>query len=411
MKEQKIDEYFGCYGSKISTSQVQKYIIQDMRQNFDREQRFSSMIWGKCGCSKTSSIRELTNYPIQYKGKVYDGIKVIYIATAQLEQLGDIIGMPQTYVQVIKGIQSKYVLKVCVQQMLRQGWQISGRQQMRYVAPSWVPEQECPGIILFDDANRASQRILKGMMQLVQDYKTIGWQIPMGWTIVFTGNPDNYMNQVIGMDSAQLTRFKHYTLVPDVRQWSRWAYAHGIDERGINYLLKYPQMMSVGNRTNLRTLSEYFKVLHDRYKVIQKEDIKSIRDIGLSLIDEQVVQNFIIFLMRDVDLVIQPEQILGDIQGSLIKLHELMNKSQPRIDIVNITNERLKIYLSSERYIFKEQDIKVIQSWILSKDLPLDCSYGFIRELLIGGCKYGKKFISGNKEILQLVQKTYKYKG
>ena len=54
----------------------------------------------------------------------------------------------------------------------------------------WVPKEEKPGIILFDDGNRASPRILKGMMQLIQDYRTISWSIPDGWTILFfTGNP------------------------------------------------------------------------------------------------------------------------------------------------------------------------------------------------------------------------------
>lgn len=405
-------KYQGCYGSKISLNQLKRYVIQAMEQNFEFDQRFSVMVWGSPGCGKTSCIKQLKDRPMEYKGKKYDGIKVVYIPLGQIQQMGDILGMPETFVQVKKGKQVRYVIKGIVGQMLSQGWELSQKQSvMRYSKPYWVPEQECPGIILFDDANRASQRILKGMMQLVQYYKTIGWQIPKGWTIVFTGNPDNRFNQVCGMDQAQLTRFKHFTLQTSVKEWGQWALNNGVDERGVNYLLKYPQMMNVGQRTNLRTLSEFFKILKKRFMTIQKSDIKKIRQIGMSLIDEQVVQSFIVFLMRDVSLVIQPKQILTDIDKSLQKLHKLMNCSQPRIDIVNITNERLKVYLSSVSYEFKKQDVQKVQKWILSQDLPLDCSYGFIRQILMGGCKYGKHFISGNKKILQLVQKTYKFKG
>lgn len=79
-------------------------------------------------------------------------------------------------------------------------------------------------------------------MQLVQDYRTISWRIPRGWTIVFTGNPDNRYNQVTTMDTAQLTRMKHITLEVDAKEWAIWAQENKIDKRGINFVLRYPEM-------------------------------------------------------------------------------------------------------------------------------------------------------------------------
>ena len=60
-------------------------------------------------------------------------------------------------------------------------------------------------------------------MQLVQDYKTIGWEIPAGWTILFTGNPDRQNYLVTTVDDAIITRQRHITMKPDAKEWAKWA--------------------------------------------------------------------------------------------------------------------------------------------------------------------------------------------
>ena len=302
--------------------------------------------------------------------------------------------------------EKKWVLKEFVGEMMKNGWTPTGTSPVtRYAKPSWAPEEECPGIILFDDGNRASQRIMKGLMQLVQDYKTISWSLPKGWTIVFTGNPDNRWNQVTSMDTAQLTRMKHVTLDVDAKEWAKWAIENDLDARGINFVLKYPEMMIGKERTNPRTLSEFFRLLKKYGKIDSSNKMLIYRDAN-SLLDEETVESMMVFFLRDVELVIDPEMILNDSDHARKELEKLMKSKEPRIDIVNVVNDRLLAYICSSSYVFKKEHAPHVQAWLLDKNLPRDCSYGFIRNMLLSGSSDLKKLIVGNPAILKMVEES-----
>lgn len=57
--------------------------------------------------SKTSCIKQLANKPVEYKGKMYEGIKVIDIPLAQIEEFGQISGLPETFVEMEREIPEK----------------------------------------------------------------------------------------------------------------------------------------------------------------------------------------------------------------------------------------------------------------------------------------------------------------
>lgn len=305
-----------------------------------------------------------------------------------------------------------WVLKEYVPEMIKNGWKPTGKSPItKYAPPSWAPTEEKPGIILFDDGNRASQRIIKGLMQLVQDYRTISWEIPKGWTIVFTGNPDNRWNQVTSMDTAQLTRMKHVTMEIDAKEWAQWATDEGLDSRGINYVLKYPEMMFGSERTNPRTLSEFFYMLKKYPSKLDKEDISKLYMDARSLLDEETVESMMVFFLRDVELVIEPKMILEDNLNALKELKRLMTKSEPRVDIVNVANDRLITHLCGKNYEFKKEHVSNVQNWVLSEYLPKDSAYSFLRSILLNGCKEGKEFVRGNVGIMKLVEDTYRFKG
>tara|TARA_A100001037_G_scaffold288903_1_gene300088 strand:- start:234 stop:512 length:279 start_codon:yes stop_codon:yes gene_type:complete len=91
--------------------------------------------------------------------------------------------------------------------------------------------------MLIDDVNRADDRILCGIMQLLQNYELISWKLPSDWHIVLTANPDGGDYSVTPMDNAMITRMMHVTMKFDVSAWAKWAEKTGIDTRGINYVL------------------------------------------------------------------------------------------------------------------------------------------------------------------------------
>jgi hypothetical protein len=287
---------------------------------------------------------------------------------------------------------------------LDKGYTSDGEQRTIYAPPSWVPKEERPGILLFDDGNRASQRILKGLMQLVQDYKTISWSIPKGWTIVFTGNPDNRFNQVTSMDTAQLSRMKFITLVPDAVEWSVWAESNNIDSRLISFILRYPEMLIGAERTNPRSLTEFGRALK-RFNNIDGDNYKKCLIEAYASLDSTTVETMMTFFQRSLDLVIEPKDILEDYEKSAKDyLKKLMNKSEPRIDIVNVINDRLYAYLVSDNYVFDKKHIENLQAWILDENLPKDSAYAFVRRFCYSDSPYRRQMLSGNPKLMEIVK-------
>jgi MoxR-like ATPase len=86
-----------------------------------------------------------------------------------------------------------------------------------FAPPEWVPTAKGPGILLLDDINRADDRILRGIMQLLQNFE---WQLPEQWQIVATANPEGADYSVTPMDDAMLTRMLHFTLTFDAKAWA-----------------------------------------------------------------------------------------------------------------------------------------------------------------------------------------------
>ena len=134
---------------------------------------------------------------------------------------------------------------------------VSGDEYTIYAPPDWVPTQKGPGILLLDDINRADDRILRGIMQLLQNFEMFSWQLPEQWQIVATANPEGGDYSVTPMDDAMLTRMLHLTMVFDAKAWAYWATKSNVDPRGIAFVLNYPESVT-GQRTTPRTLTQFF---------------------------------------------------------------------------------------------------------------------------------------------------------
>lgn len=93
--EKKDLNYHGCYGLKLKPSEVKEWIIQNIQENESREKdKISLNLWGPPGAGKTSIIKSLTSL----------GYKVIDIPLAQIEEMGDILGMPETFIEMEREI-------------------------------------------------------------------------------------------------------------------------------------------------------------------------------------------------------------------------------------------------------------------------------------------------------------------
>ena len=191
------------HGTKVKASALTDFILHLMEVNRKAESKGKRKtplcIWGRHGIGKTEIVEALARKK---------DFHLAYIAPAQFEEMGDLIGMP----------------------IVKEGKTV-------FQPPQWVPQKKGPGILLIDDLNRADDRILRGLMQLLQYHRLVSWELPPEWQIICTANPDGGDYSVTPLDDAMLTRMMHVSLEFDVREWAKWAEKQFIDPRGINFVL------------------------------------------------------------------------------------------------------------------------------------------------------------------------------
>lgn len=320
LNEKDVHDYTGCYGSQVSYSQIKGFLLSNFKLNEESEKnelpRFSSCIWGLSGVGKTSIIKQLSNNPLEWNGQKYDGYYVSHVPIAQFEEMGDLHGIPMDCVKMKKDDKEKWIPQKdeVIKAYIKNNWEMLDiPPKTIYAAPPWVPDKPGPSILLLDDWNRASIRIIKGIMQLLQDYGMISWQLPEGCNIVLTGNPDEQDYLVTTIDNAILTRIKHVTLKVDAKEWAVWAEKQKLDKRLVSWCLYQPEMMIGKERTNPRTLSEFGRYMTSIDSVENRREEVLLN--ANSLLDEETVASFVTFCTRDMEDIIEPEEILEGKKG------------------------------------------------------------------------------------------------
>ena len=239
---------------------------------------------GESGIGKTSNILEIAND---------NNLNFVKLNLAQIEELGDLVGFPVRQFQMYKekivskttGDQLNYtaaqraaaskdladmtqkttkkvgmwVDELAVQEYLKNGYKMTGKNRMSYCAPEWIADKKEGGILLLDDWNRADMRFIQACMELIDRQSYISWTLPKDWHIVLTANPDNGDYLVNSIDSAQKTRYITANLKFDVNVWAEWAENAGIDSRCINFLLLHPELVT--QETNARSITTFFNAI------------------------------------------------------------------------------------------------------------------------------------------------------
>ncbi|MEO1652509.1 MAG: AAA family ATPase [Bacteroidota bacterium] len=334
------------YGTKCNASELNTFIKHTLLSNDRAEQaqrkKHPICIWGDHGIGKTEIVEAYTQQ---------EGYQLAYIAPAQFEEMGDLLGMPKISATE-KGQNQEDVTT--------------------FIPPDWVPKEEGPGILLIDDVNRADDRILRGIMQLLQNYELVSWKLPPKWHIILTANPDGGDYSVTPMDFAMITRMMHITLTFEVKNWAFWAERNQVDPRGISFVLTYPEVVT-GERTTPRTLVQFFE------NISHIEDLK--KDLGLvkmladACLDDNTVTSFMAFINNDLSKLITPEEIINarnfekEVYGRIKKLVEQETK---RVDIISVITTRLINYLGVNEVNYKKSQMENIKNFLKMDFLPND---------------------------------------
>jgi len=335
---------YGKKGNSKELREILSHIFNRNNELSELEKKGTPIcIWGTHGLGKTQIIRD---YALEKKWKFS------YIAPAQFEEMGDLHGMPT---------------------VVDPDGNIVGDEYTVYSPPDWVPREEGPGILLLDDINRADDRILRGCMQLLQNFELTSWKLPPKWQIVATANPEGGDYSVTPMDSAMLTRMLHATLKFDAKIWAEWAYKANVDKRGISFVLTYPELVN-SERTTPRSLTQFFEQIASIENL--KENIQLVEALALSSLDEIAVSTFISFVNDELIQLIDPEEILDtkDFKSLEKKIKDISvdDSGAKRVDRLSTMCARLYLKLVSDSYMQEKNHGKNLVQFLLLDTIPND---------------------------------------
>ncbi|WP_348798562.1 AAA family ATPase [Flavobacterium adhaerens] len=341
------EQQYVYYGTHASALEIEKFILHVVKVNEfaikDNKKRKSVCIWGEHGIGKTELVEKLAKD---------NGMQFAYIAPAQFEEMGDLLGMP-------KIINDKTV----------------------FVPPAWVPTEDVPGILLLDDVNRADDRILRGIMQLLQNYELQSWKLPSKWTIVLTANPDGGDYSVTSMDDAMITRMLHVSMQFDVKAWAIWAEKSAVDERGINFVLTYPELIS-GGRTTPRSLVQFFDTI-SCIKDLKKE-FALVQLLADSSLDPIASNAFIAFVHNNLSKLVSPEEILNakNFDKEVKKPLEVLMQDHLRLDILATICTRLVNYLQIGEIKLSAAQVENSKKFLKLEVLPNDIRLSLVQDMI-----------------------------
>ena len=382
---------------------------------------------GESGIGKTTAVLQLAKE---------NNLNFVKLNLAQIEELGDLVGFPVRQFQMYKEKQvakkiddlsytaaqkaaaaaqvgnaavtkkvGQWVDELAVEEYLRQGWKMTGKNRMSYCAPEWIADKKDGGILLLDDWNRADVRFIQAVMELVDRQQYISWSLPKDWHIILTSNPDNGDYMVNSIDSAQKTRYITANLKFDVEVWARWAEEEGIDTRCINFLLLHPELVT--QETNARSITAFFNAISSFESF--EDNLSMIQMIGEGSVGDAFASMFTTFINNKLDKLVTPKDLLthDNEQHILGELRGCVGKDDTyRADIASTLATRLANYsvvYSKENTVSQKITDRLIT--LCTKDyFTDDLKYLVVRTIFNGNkSKFNKMMM--NPEIIKMTVK------
>ena len=367
------------YGKKVNSTNL-KIILEHifLRNDEIGEQGLRGSpvcVWGTHGLGKTQIVSEFA------KDKKWN---FAYCAPAQFEEMGDLHGMPE---------------------VVDPDKNIIGDEYTVYSPPEWVPTKDGPGILLLDDLNRADDRILRGCMQLLQNFELFSWHLPNKWQIVATANPEGGDYSVTPMDDAMLTRMLHVSLIFDAKAWAEWASQAGVDPRGIAFVLTYPELVT-GKRTTARSLTQFFGQIKNIEDL--NNNLQLVSALASSALDEITATAFISFIQDGLTQLIGPEEILEtkDFKKVKSRINKLSNGEgdAKRVDRIATICTRIFLHLTNKSYKPKSKEKENLISFLLLEVIPNDLRMSLYMDLTKDSSEHVKEMLR-DKRIANILLK------
>jgi len=218
----------------------------------------SVRLLGSGGIGKTSAILQAAK-ELAVRLNVPE-VKMKKLNLGQITDPSDLIGFPKTKTYITsKSGESKWVWDTMLHQY--KDWTITDKTVTDYAFPQWVEYLSEGGILVLDDYNRTSQRLMQAVMEIIDRREFYSWKLPANVMIVLTGNPSGEGYNVMTEDKAQTTRYVTYNVDFDFQSWREWAKSVGIREDFIDFIaLNHIELFDdkSENSTNIRQWTKLF---------------------------------------------------------------------------------------------------------------------------------------------------------
>ena len=270
---------------------------------------------GEAGIGKTTLIEDVAKER---------GMTLCKVNLAQLEEIGDLVGMPMKECEVAwienGQVKDKRWMPESQTKNLDLRLKLTGRVRMSYAPPAWLPVDENPNgtIVFLDDYTRANSMFMQATMEIINTASYISWKLPKYTSIVLSSNPDDGQFSVTSLDNAQKTRFINFNLKLNIEDWAKWAEEAEIDGRAINFELLYgDEIFKKHNNVqtvNPRSYTTFCKAISGLKDWNKPETLALILQIskGCFLNDkDNIIGNlFTTFIANKLDRLIQPKDMI-----------------------------------------------------------------------------------------------------
>ena len=331
-----------------------KYFLENNKRLVDKGlSPISYGICGSCGIGKTKSIESLANEL---------GITLITLSLSQLEEIGDLVGMPLKEFETTDGNWiSVDLINGC------DFSNFTGRSRTSYAPPAWLPREFNPnGTILYlDDWNRSTSIFLQAVMQLIQDGKYVSWSLPKyGFPVKFS-----------------------------IDEWANWAEKREIDNRCINFALSYSSELfdTENHAINARSYTMFSDIISGIEDWSNPSNLAKILNIAKGCFDDpdNVIANKLDMLISPKDmLMMEWEEVSPKIESAVYD-----EQGKYRAAVASILHTRLLNYI--DYYFSKpESDASVVLDRLMDfihsdkKLFDEDIIFNIIKHL---STKYPKK--------------------
>jgi hypothetical protein len=398
---------------------LQHIISTNRKLQSENKKPVAVEVVGDSGIGKTSTILQVAEE---------SGLDLVKLNLAQIEEIGDLVGFSTKEYQMYREVPAagntlniktnaldqianaestkkvgQWVDAEAVRHLLEKGWQLTGKKRTSYAAPEWIADKKAGGILLLDDWNRADSRFIQAVMELVDRQTYISWKLPQDWHIILTSNPDNGDYSVNSVDDAQRTRYITANLDFDIDCWAKWAEEEGIDSRCINFLLRYPEMVT--KQTNARSITTFFNAISSFENFA--DHLPMVQMIGEGSVGEAFASTFNIFINNRLDKILSPKEMLhiSDEKEVMRRMKEAVHDDNDNFQtaISSLLATRLANYsvVYSKDNTVNDKITERVTKLILSDFFTVDNRYMIVRNIASNAKQKFQRMLM-NPEILKL---------